>query len=141
MSEGLNLRLLDVLAAMAASLVEELRADACAVSRVIGDVLILVHEEVGEGQTLQLGQGYLVTDYPQTAQVLATGMPCALTLDDVDVDSAEAAVLRDLGYRSLVMLPLELKGAVWGLVEVYRRAAEPFTDADVKRARKLARVQ
>ena len=102
----------------------------------IGDVLILVTERVQAGSTLQSGQGYLVPDYPQTAQVLETRAPRTLTLDDPDVDAGEAAILRGLGYGSLVMLPLEINGSAWGLVEVYRIDRRPFTDADVKRARR-----
>ena len=86
------------------------------------------------------GQGYLVPDYPQTAEVLATGIPCTLTLADSDVDDAEAQVLRDQGYTSLMMLPLEVGGDAWGLVEVYRVRPVPFSDDDVLRAVELSRV-
>ena len=140
MSERLNLRLLDVLTSLADELVAQLHADACSISRVIGDVLIMVAEHVHDGTTLQLGQGYLVPDYPQTAEVLATGAPRALTLDDPDVDPGEAAILRDLGFGALVMVPLELNGEPWGLVEVYRRGTRPFTRDEVRRALELSRV-
>lgn len=138
--EGLNLRLLDVLGAMADALLAELEADACAISRVIGDVLILVSERVPEGRSLLQGQGYLVPDYPLTAEVLETKRPRTLTLDDPDVDEAEARVLEGHGYGSLLMLPLELHETVWGLVEVYREERRAFTDADVRRAVELSRV-
>ena len=124
MSEGVNLSLLERLGLLADRLVAELEADACAVSRVIGDVLILVAETVTEGHMLLQGQGYLVPDYPQTAEVLATGVPCTLTLADSDVDDAEAQVLRD----------------AWGLVEVYRVRPVPLSDDDVLRAVELSRV-
>jgi transcriptional regulator with GAF, ATPase, and Fis domain len=140
MSEGVNLSLLERLGLLADQLVAELEADACAVSRVIGDVLILVAERVTEGHMLLQGQGYLVPDYPQTAEVLATGIPCTLTLADSDVDDAEAQVLRDQGYTSLMMLPLEVGGDAWGLVEVYRVRPVPFSDDDVRRAVELSRV-
>jgi len=140
MPEGLNLRLLDVLGAAADALVDELDADACAISRVIGDVLILVTERVQAGSTLQSGQGYLVPDYPQTGEVLETRVPRTLTLDDPDVDAGEAAILRALGYGSLMMLPLEINGSTWGLVEVYRMDRRPFTSADVARAVELCKI-
>lgn len=140
MTEGLNLRLLDVLGAVADALVAELDGDACAISRVIGDVLILVTERVHVGSTLQSGQGYLVPDYPQTSQVLETREPRTLTLDDADVDPGEAAILRALGYGSLLMLPLEINGNAWGLVEVYRVERKPFTSADVTRAVELCHI-
>jgi GAF domain-containing protein len=133
----MDLRLRDVLATMADDLVDELHADACAISRVIGDVLILVAERAHDGTGLQQGQGYLVSDFPQTAEVLQSGAPRALTLDDADLDSAEAFILREHGFGSLVMLPLELNGAAWGLVEVYRVERRAFTDAEIRRAGEL----
>ncbi len=136
----MNLRLLDVLSAMADDLVTRLGADACAISRVIGDVLILVAERVQDGGTLQMGQGYLVPDFPQTAEVLQSREPRALTLDDVDLDPAEASVLRGHGFGALVMLPLELNGNAWGLVEVYRRERRPFSEAEIRLAGELTRV-
>lgn len=125
---------------MADDLVDQLDADACAISRVIGDVLILVAERVPEGGTLQQGQGYLVSDFPQTADVLRSREPRALTLDDADIDSAEASVLREHGFGSLAMLPLELNGNAWGLVEVYRIERRPFSEADIRLAGELIHV-
>jgi GAF domain-containing protein len=66
--------------------------------------------------------------------VLATGRPLALTLHDPGVDPQEATVLRDLGFASLLMLPLELSGEPWGLIEVYRTEPISFTDDDVRTA-------
>jgi hypothetical protein len=133
-------RLGDVLTSMAERLVVQLEADACAISRVIGDVLILVTEQADEGQSLQLGQGYLVSEYPQTGEVLESGRPRTLTLDDGDVDEAEASVLRALGFGSLLMMRLDLHGEAWGLVEVYRRGARPFDTDDVRAALELIRL-
>jgi GAF domain-containing protein len=138
--EAMNLKLLDVLSGIADDLVGRLGADACAISRVIGDVLILVAERVPDGGTLQMGQGYLVPDFPQTAEVLRTREPRALTLDDPDVDPAEASVLRAHGFGALAMFTLELSGVVWGLVEVYRKDRRAFSDADLRLAAELIRV-
>jgi GAF domain-containing protein len=139
-AEALNRPLLDVLNGVAADLVESLDADACAISRVIGDVLIMVAEHVPEGRTLLHGQGYLVSDYPQTGEVLETLVPRGLTLADPDVDDAEASVLREQGFASLLMSPLLVKGGVWGLTEVYRLDARPFTQEQVEQAGRLSRV-
>ena len=136
----MNTRLLDLLSGMADSLVEKLDADACAVSRAIGDVLILVAECVNGGETLQQGQGYLVPDFPQTAEVLRSGRPSVVTLDDTDLDAAEAAVLHEHGFGALLMLPFELNGDTWGLVEVYRKERRGFSDAEVELASGLIRV-
>ena len=133
-------RLADVLARLAEELCARLDADACAISRVIGDVLIMVTERAPEGTTLQLGQGYLVSEFPLTAEVLETGNTVALTLDDPDVDEAEATILRELGYCALLMLPLVVDGARWGLVEVYRTASRAFSVDEVRLVNELARL-
>jgi hypothetical protein len=65
---------------------------------------------VPPGRTLQLGQGYLVTEYPETVLVLERREPRAVCLSDDQVDEAEEAVLRSLGYQALLMLPLVLGG-------------------------------
>ena len=128
------MRLIDSLSHAAAALVEALDADACAISRVLGDVLLLVTEHTLPGTTLLVGQGYLVSEYPETQQVLATGRPRTVCVADAEVDPAEDRVLRDLGFASMLMLPLELAGERWGLVEVYRAAPKPFGPAEMRAA-------
>ena len=135
MGSAAKLRLVDVLSTATRELVDALDANGCGISRTVGDMLILVVEYTSDGRSLQLGQGYLVSDYPATARVLADSEPRSMTLDDVDVDGAEAAVLRELGYGSLLMLPLALEGELWGLVEIYRSDVRPFSDDDVQAAR------
>lgn len=132
MTEPTNLRLIDLLAATAQELVAGVDADACTVSRVIGDVLILITERAPAGMTLLAGQGYLVPDYPLTQAVLSSGRPRALTLSDEGVDPAEADVLLELGFTSLLMLPLAIGGRTWGLVELYRLEPHPFDAKDMR---------
>jgi GAF domain-containing protein len=136
-TEPSNLRLTDLLAATADTLVDRLHADACTVSRAIGDVLILVVEHAPPGTTLLKGQGYLVPDYPLTQEVLSSGGPRSLTVADEDADPAEVTLLHELGFASLLMLPLTIAGATWGLVEVYRLDPVPFDADDVRAASKL----
>jgi GAF domain-containing protein len=131
-------RVADLLGSAARELVETVDGSGCAISRAIGDVLVLVAEHTGDGRTLQLGQGFLISDYPATRAVLEQRAPKTLSLDDPDVDPAEAALLREYGYDALLMLPIEQHGRVWGLIEVYRRASSPFADADVAAAQAIA---
>ena len=133
----MDIRLVDVLSSATRELVETLDANACGISRVIGDMLILVAEHAVDGRTLQLGQGYLVSDFPETDRVLASREPRTLTVDDRDVDSAEEALLRTLGYGALLMLPLVIEDEVWGLVEVYREEARAFSADEMRRATTL----
>jgi hypothetical protein len=131
-------RLLDALRAIARDLVSELDADACVISRALGDVLLMVAEHTADGSRLDYGQGFLVSDYPATQRVLRTAEPAALTLDDSDVDEAEARLLRELGFATLLMLRFDLRGEPWGLVEVYRHEVRAFAGTDVAAAREIA---
>jgi hypothetical protein len=130
-------RVYDLLTACARDLVTAVDGIACVISRMIGDVLVMVAEHAPDGRTLQLGQGYLVSDYPATQAVLDRREPAMLSLEDEDVDPAEAALLREFGFDSLLMLPLVLKGDVWGLVEAYRADGPRFEPADAQAAERV----
>jgi GAF domain-containing protein len=115
-------------------LVEELGASACAISRVLGELLVQVAEHTTDERTLVVGAGYLIPDYPLTARVLEDGEPVALSLADPDPDPDEAALLAELGYESLLMLRLSVGGSPWALVEVYGDGGRRFDDGDVEKA-------
>jgi GAF domain-containing protein len=129
-----DLSLLEALDDAALQLVEALEADGCAISRALGDVLLLVTERVPPGQTLQPEQGYLVSDYPETQHVLEHGEPRTACLGEPGLDPAEERVLVGLGYGSLLMLPLALNGEIWGLVEVYREDPVSFGPVEIRAA-------
>ena len=59
-----------------------------------------------------------VGDYPQTLRVLEEQTTVIVNVDDPAADPAETALLRPLGHRTLVMLPLVAKGQSIGLVEL-----------------------
>jgi hypothetical protein len=111
----------------------------CIVSRVIGDVLVQVAEHAPDGRSFQLGRGFLVSQFPTTADVLRSGEASAVSLDDPAADAAEAAVLRDLAVRGVLMLALHDRVTAWGLVEVYRLDPAVFTPAEVERAGAIVR--
>ena len=48
-----------------------------------------------------------------------------------DVDPSEAFVLRDLGMNALLMVPMQVRGSAWGLVELYEMRLRRFTEEDV----------
>ena len=123
-----------LLQAVGAELVELLEARACTVSRVVGDVLVLLVEVAPGGESLQLGLGYLIPDFPLTQDVIARGEPRAVALRDDDPDPREAALLQELGFDSLLMLPLAAHGQCWGLVEVFGSSRSRFGGQDAKLA-------
>jgi GAF domain len=112
----------------------------CIVSRVIGDVLVQVAEHAPDGRSFQLGRGFLVSQFPTTAEVLTSGEASAVSLDDPAADAAEAAVLRDLAVRGVLMLALHDGTTSWGLVEVYRLDPAAFAPDDMQRAGQIVRT-
>ncbi len=121
----------ELLRACAVALVELLDAGACSISRVLGDALIIVTEYAPGGESLQLGQGYLVTDFPVTEDVVRHGEARAVSIHDAEPDPQEVSVLEELGFESLLMVPMPVGGECWALVEVYRRGQATFPPAQV----------
>ncbi|MGZ4381994.1 MAG: GAF domain-containing protein [Gaiellaceae bacterium] len=111
----------DLLRAAAVALVEAAGAQACSISRVLGDALVILTEYAPGGESLTLGQGHLVTDFPLTQEVIRTGEARAVTLLDDGRDPQEAAVLEELGFDGVLMMPLPVGGECWALVEIYTR--------------------
>jgi transcriptional regulator with GAF, ATPase, and Fis domain len=128
----------DLLGRTAASFVGVLDARACTISRVIGDLLVDLVQHNREGGPHRLGHGYLISDYPLTRAVIEEREPKTVHAGDSNADAAETALLAELGFDSLLMLPIEAKEAPWGLVEVYGNDGRRFEAADVEVARALA---
>ena len=127
-----------LLRATCTELVEVLDAHACAISRLIGEVLVELVEYAPSRKSLHLGHGYLVPDYPLTQEVIEQGEPRLVSLLDDDPDPSEAVLLRELGFDSLLMLPLRSMGECWGLVEVYLGHGRSFRDEDARVAERVA---
>jgi len=104
---------------------------AAEVSRLEGDVLRSVADlwpapyDSGKQE-----YGYLLGDYPLTRDVLETGRSRAVSLSDEDVDAAEAFVLRELKMQAVLLLPFEVAGRTWGLIEVYDARPRTFSAAE-----------
>jgi|SRR5579859_3306070 len=118
-------------------LVELVEADGCVLSRVIGELLIEIAEYSPTGRALGLGHGYLIPDYPLTHAVIAERRPQTVSLEDPAADKNEAALLRELGFGSLLMLPIVSGDECWGLVELYGRGPRRFGDGHVRRSAAL----
>jgi GAF domain-containing protein len=127
----------EVLEGTARSLVVELDAAACAISRVVGDLLVDILGYSRDRERLFLGYGYLISDYPLTREVLELRVARSLTVFDENVDEREAAILRELGYQSLLMLPLLCDGRAWALVEVYALEQRTFPPRELSAAEEI----
>ena len=125
------------LAATCRALVEILDAQACAISRLVGELLVQIEEVVQPGRSLIIGQGYVISDYPLTREVLENREPTPVSVFDPDSDPAEAELLRELGYEALLMAPLVVGEETWGLVEVYDAGERRFSPDDLELATRV----
>ena len=114
-----QLSVLELLRRTCSETVEALDAAAALFSRVIGDLLLELAEHTQSARTLQLGHEYLVPDYPLTQEVIETCESRTVSLLDEEPDPMEAALLAELGFDSLLMVPVQARGVCWGLLEVY----------------------
>ena len=99
--------------------VELFDATACAISRVIGDLLVGLAEHTTSGRPLAHGHEYLISDFPLTREVVDSGEPRWVSRLDSDAEENESALLRKLGFESLLMVCLPTSDACWGLLELY----------------------
>jgi diguanylate cyclase (GGDEF)-like protein len=82
---------------------------------------------------------YELTSFPATREVLDTGRTLVIDADDPLADQSEVDYMREQGDRSLVMLPLVVRGESIGIVELSAKRAKAFTDRDVELAQMLVR--
>jgi transcriptional regulator with GAF, ATPase, and Fis domain len=126
-----------LLGAACRELVALLGASACAISRVIGDLLISLDEHSLEGRALGQAHEYLISDFPLTREVVESGEPRWVSRLDEDADVHETELLAKLGFESLLMVCLPADGGCWGLVEVYNERGR-FAEQQAKLAVRLA---
>jgi len=118
-------------------LVELTGATACAISRVIGDLLVGLDEFTTSGRPLAHGHEYLISDFPLTRDVVESGEPRWLSRLDENPEENEAALLTKLGFESLLMVCLPTSDGCWGLVEVYSEHGR-FGEQDADLAARFA---
>ena len=78
----------ELLRAATAQFVEVVDASACAISRVVGDVLIEVAEHSRDDRLIALGHGYLISDYPLTKQAFEQDTPRTASLRGVGIGAS-----------------------------------------------------
>jgi len=120
-----------VCARLCKSLVFVVGATACSASRVVGDYIVDTTDHALREVSLGDEAVYRIADFPLTAEVLRTGEPRAVSFSDGDVDPAEAFILRELGMNALLMLPIRVDGASWGLIELYEMRLRRFGPDDI----------
>jgi hypothetical protein len=103
---------------------------ACVISRLAGQMLQDAAKFAPSPWTFEEGSAYLLEDYPVTMEVLETGEARSVALADEGVDAGEAFVLRKVGMRSVLILPVSVGGRSWGLVEIYHGRDRRFGATD-----------
>jgi GAF domain len=121
-------------------LVETLDASACAISRVVGDLLVgLVELSPDDGRRLDMSHEYLISEYPLTREVIERGDARTVSLREKTPEPNEAKLLEKLGFESLLMVCLPTATGCWGLVEAYADE-KLFNEHDAAAAEQIAVV-
>ncbi|HLX33759.1 MAG TPA: EAL domain-containing protein [Candidatus Limnocylindrales bacterium] len=82
---------------------------------------------------------YDLARFPATRRVLMTGEPCFVDAADPASDPNEIEYLASVGQRSMVILPLVVRGESIGILELTSTDSEVFSERSVQLAQLLAR--
>jgi diguanylate cyclase (GGDEF)-like protein len=102
------------------------------------------HPSMGMVETLaesgvQPGEEFFsVEQYPDTGKVIENQEAIQVLVGDPRADQAEVALLLQQGYRSLLMVPVVLRGECLGIVEAMAEEQRPWTRTEINRARIIA---
>ena len=107
-----------------------LNAEACLVSQVEDGLLREVADYSSSERQVARGLSYYLADYPTTASVLESGLPCSISADDVGADPAELFVLKEMEMQSVLIVPLTVETLNWGLIEVYDKRTRVFSGVE-----------
>ncbi len=135
-----SLDIAQVLDNVAAAMTQALRVGGCAISewdREANIVTTLTDYHVAPVPS-NVGSTYAVADYPATARLLEARRPLIVNLGDETGDQQEQKLLVELGYVSMLAVPLAARGQVIGLVELYDNTPRQFTEADISLCQALA---
>lgn len=127
-----------LLGATARAYVDLFDAQACTISRVIGDLLVDLFQHDRTNKPVRLGHGYLISDYPVTRAVIEEREPRTVSTEDPGADPNEVKLLEELGFASLLMVALETDEGAWGLIEVYGVGSRSFSHEEGRAAQQFA---
>jgi diguanylate cyclase (GGDEF)-like protein len=86
-----------------------------------------------------LQPAYDLAEFPATQRVLVGKGTYVADVGNPNADPAEVAYLRSIGHRTLVMLPLVVRGESIGIVELSSARRGAFSDRDIELAQLLVR--
>ena len=112
------------------------KSDVCAVSRWDADEdSISLWAEYQRGQDEHTPIPYLsyrASDYPVTEKVLKAASPRQMRLNDPTLDEGERVLMKGMGAKSMLMLPLVAHDQTIGLIELFEVAQDrAFSDEEI----------
>jgi PAS domain S-box-containing protein len=135
-----SLDIAQVLDSVAAAMTQAIGASGCAISEWDKEagVVITLADYIVAPEDSEVGRVYAIADYPATARLLELCQPLIVSLDDETSDPQERRLLAELGYVSILAVPLVARDKVIGLVELYDDVPRHFTDSDMKLSQAMA---
>jgi diguanylate cyclase (GGDEF)-like protein len=82
---------------------------------------------------------YDLAEFPATLRVLMEGEPCFVDIADPESDPREVGYLKAVGKRSMVILPLVVRGESIGILELTSNQSFAFSERSTQLAQLLAR--
>jgi signal transduction histidine kinase len=135
-AEGSSLS--DLFAAVARAVAQAIEADAIVVERIDADRSTTVIASL-DASGFPIGSRWPLDEAALRAPVLSSGRP--VRVDDVSaLDGQTGQGVRESGIRSLVAAPIVADAAVWGLMWVGGKRAEPLATATETRLREFTEL-
>jgi diguanylate cyclase (GGDEF)-like protein len=99
---------------------------------------VLNYSEGGETGQDAAGKMYPLEEYPATRKTLEARIGAIINIGDPNADAGEVALLRNLGFKSLVMVPLVIRNEVTGLLEFYSITEKAYSASSLNLFQTLA---
>jgi diguanylate cyclase (GGDEF)-like protein len=93
---------------------------------------------LAESGTQPAEEFFPVTEYPATGSVISNQEAIQILVGDPRADQAEVKLLVQQGFRSLLMVPVILRGESLGMVEAMAAEERSWTRTEINRARIIA---
>jgi diguanylate cyclase (GGDEF)-like protein len=81
---------------------------------------------------------FRIADYPLSQRVIERQEAVQAIVGDPESDRREVELLLQLGERSLLMIPVVVRGESMGIIEAYRADERPWSRTEINRARVIA---
>jgi EAL domain-containing protein (putative c-di-GMP-specific phosphodiesterase class I) len=114
----------------------ELHADKVALSQFHPDMGLV--ETLAESGEQPEEEYFSVDEYPTTGRVLERQESAQIMVGDPRSDRHEVELMFSLGYRTMLMVPVVLRGESVGIVEAMCHEERPWTRTEMNRARIVA---